>query len=62
MCNTYCFSTAAVVTRTPLYVTSYGQCLYCFADIFHLPVTVVLVPVYEQYERLNYLADSQEIQ
>jgi hypothetical protein len=30
ICNTYCFSTAAMVTRTPLSVTLYVYCLSCY--------------------------------
>ena len=29
ICNTYCFSTATMVTRTRLIVTLYVHCLYC---------------------------------
>jgi len=29
ICNTYCFSTASLVTRTRLNVTSHLHCLYC---------------------------------
>ena len=29
ICNTYCFSTATVVTRTRLNVTCYAHCLSC---------------------------------
>jgi hypothetical protein len=30
ICNTYCFSTATIVTRTRLDVTWYAHCLYCY--------------------------------
>jgi hypothetical protein len=30
MCNTYCFSTATMVTRTRFVVTLYANCLSCF--------------------------------
>jgi len=30
ICNTYCFSTATVFTRTRLNVTLYEQCMFCF--------------------------------
>jgi len=30
ICNTYCFSTAAMVARTRLHVTLYVHCLSCY--------------------------------
>ena len=34
--NTYCFSTATVVTRTRLIVTLHVHCLSCFVTLYHI--------------------------
>jgi hypothetical protein len=36
MCNTYCFSTATMITRTRLSVTLYVHCLSCFENVIRI--------------------------
>jgi Pyruvate/2-oxoacid:ferredoxin oxidoreductase delta subunit len=52
ICNSYCFSTATMVSRTRLNVTSYVHCLSCFK----LPRLLFLLFAHAQSELSLYLA------
>jgi hypothetical protein len=46
ICNTYCYSTAAMVSRTRLSVTLYVFCLFCFFQLQLLCVYIARSPIF----------------